>query len=135
MGKINKIAIISGGLLLSGGLIAGLASAAVDKHGKRHGHMGHHFKAKMLDSNNDGNISKDELLAGNKIRFTKLDANGDGLLSVDEFNARLTAMFTKFDANGDGLLAGDEIPTRRNKGHRDDHHKHDDMSKTLTPTT
>lgn len=139
MNKSNKIAIIAGGLLLSGGLIAGLASAAVDAHDRKHGyegHMGHHFKAKKLDSNKDGSISMDEMLAGNMNRFSTLDADNDGMLSADEFNVRLMAMFTKFDANGDGLLTNDEMPKRRHKGHRhhhDDHH--DDASKTIAPST
>jgi len=142
MNKINRMAVIAGGLLLSGGLIAGLASAAVDAHDRKHNHkehMGKHFKSKKIDINKDGSISLEELLSGNMERFQKLDSDSDGTLSADEFNARLVAMFSKIDANGDGLINGDEMP-KRHKGHRkhgDRGHKHnnDDAKPATLPAT
>ena len=52
---------------------------------------------KKLDTNGDGNISKEEFLAGERAKenperagqhFDKLDANGDGNISRDEFAKR-----------------------------------------------
>ena len=130
MKQRNRILVVAGGLLISGGLIAGLASAAShkrgDKYGDGYGH-GHHmkFKAKKLDTNNDGAISQEELLARHISHFSKLDADNDGMLSIEEFNARPIAMFSKLDADGNGLIAGDELP-RRHKGGKHGHGHSDD---------
>jgi len=74
-----------------------------------------------LDTNDDGQITQEEMQAHRQARFTKADANGDGQLSVDEMQAaaqqkasdRVTKMFEKHDANGDGFLSTDELPKPR----------------------
>lgn len=109
--KNLKLPIILGaGLLVSGGLIAGLATASDRGFGKNK----HHgmFAAKKIDVNNDGVISQDEMLARHQSRFDKLDSNKDGMITPDEYNAKLVAMFEKLDKNADGLLQPDEMPRR-----------------------
>ena len=116
MKKISKTAIIAITLVVSGGLIAGLATAASFPKHKGFGYHGK-INALKLDSNKDGALSKDELLSHNTKRFTRLDSNEDGSISKDEFNARLIAMFEAMDSNGDGMLKGNEMPKRHHGGH------------------
>jgi len=125
-----KLPIILGvGLLVSGGLIAGLATADDRGFGKgKHHSM---FSAKKIDVNNDGFISRDELLARHQSRFDKLDANKDGMITPDEFNARMISMFEKLDDNADGLLQPEEMPRHYHHKHHGKHkrdHSYNDMS-------
>ncbi len=64
MKKISKTAIISGALVVSGGLIAGLATAGNYPSHKGFGHHGHHSKinALKLSANKDGVLSQEEML-------------------------------------------------------------------------
>ena len=114
MKKTYFPAVITAGLLISGSLIVGLASADIDdnKYGKgKYGgyHSAGQVAAKRLDINNDGKISLDELTARQNRRFAKLDTNGDGSINKNEFNTRLTDMFSRMDANADGFLDEDEV--------------------------
>ena len=114
--KNLKLPIVLGvSLLVSGGLVAGLAMAKDRGFGKDR----HHgiFAAKKIDVNKDGMISRDEILARQQSRFDMLDINQDGMIAPDEYNAKLVAMFEKLDTNADGLLQPDELP-------RHPHHKH-----------
>jgi len=126
MKKFNKTLVIGSALVISGGLIAGLAVASVTSRDDDHDHAGRHgiIKAFKLDGNGDGQISQDELLSRNNGHFKRLDSNNDGQIDNDEFNARLVAMFNRMDVNGDGLLSAEEMPKRRHGGHH--HRDHDD---------
>lgn len=42
--------------------------------------------------------------------FEQLDTNGDGQLSKEELKGPLLNDFDRFDANGDGFLSQDELP-------------------------
>ena len=119
MKKISETAIIAGALVVSGGLIAGLATAGSYPSHKGFGHHGHHGKinALKLDANKDGVLSQEEMLSHNSKRFMRLDSDENGSISKDEFNARLIAMFEKMDSDGDGLLNDDEMPKRHHGGH------------------
>ena len=48
-----------------------------DSHGKHH-------KMKMMDTDGDGSVSKDEFMAHMEKKFAKKDKNGNGVLSGDE---------------------------------------------------
>ena len=119
MKTLNRSIVIASGLALSSIVVASLAVA---------GNVGHHHKrqhlvhATSIDSNGDGQLTRDEVLAHSRTRFDRLDASGDGLVSPDEFGARLVNMFTRMDTNGNGILEGDELPRRMknvrlHKGH------------------
>ena len=73
-----------------------------------------------VDANQDGNISKDELVAHRAEKFTSADTNGDNLVTAEEFEAfaiaererkqaeRRARMFDKLDADGDGYVTAEE---------------------------
>ena len=115
MKALSKTMVIAGGLALSGVIIASLAVAGSNgSHHKKH----RMFNAATIDSNGDGALSRDEVLAHNRLRFDRIDSDGDGMISADEFSARLIAMFTRMDRNADGLIQGDELPRQMSRhGH------------------
>ena len=92
-----------------------------------------------LDTNGDGELTREELQARGAVRFQEADTNGDGLLSEDEIAARgserlkdrAARMIERMDANGDGQLSQDEIKERRNAGEFFDRMDRDD-SGTVT---
>jgi len=47
-------------------------------------HGGGKDKMKMMDTDGDGSVSKDEFMSHKEQRFNKKDANGDGVLSEEE---------------------------------------------------
>lgn len=77
-----------------------------------------------LDTNGDGQVTKEEMEARAAARFVDADTNGDGLLSKEELVARAEAgtadrvdrMLQRFDKNDDGQLSQDELPQRRGTG-------------------
>ena len=140
MKSINRTIIIAGGLALSGIIVAGLAIAS---HSGHFGQRTHHqeFHAKKLDTNGDGMLTREEMLAKNAARFTSLDKDGSGSITADEFSANLAQMFDRLDANDDGMLAPDELPRRANRlhdgyNHHGHPHKHRHVRRYKTgPTT
>jgi len=113
MKTLNRNIVIAGGLALSSIIVASLAVAGnLGHHHKRH-HMVH---ATSIDSNGDGQLTRNEVMAHSRTRFDRLDTNGDGLVSPDEYGARLVNMFARMDTNGNGILEGDELPRRMKKG-------------------
>ena len=113
MKTLNRNIVIAGGLALSSIVVASLAVAGnLGHHHKRH-HMVH---ATSIDSNGDGQLTRNEVMAHSRTRFDRLDANGDGLVSPNEYGARLVNMFARMDTNGNGILEGDELPRRMKKG-------------------
>ncbi|MEM7330334.1 MAG: EF-hand domain-containing protein [Pseudomonadota bacterium] len=82
---------------------------------------GHHGPMlEGVDANQDGNISKDEVMAHRAEKFTSADTNGDNLVTADEFEAfalaererkqeeRRARRFAKLDADGDGFITAEE---------------------------
>jgi Ca2+-binding EF-hand superfamily protein len=77
---------------------------------------GQEARFKLLDTNNDGKLSKDELFVGNgappsdrQIRsqatyFGLLDADKDGIVSKAEFLAQAERNFTRCDLDKDGRI-------------------------------
>lgn len=76
-----------------------------------------------LDTNKDGQVTKDEMRAQAKARFDSADTNNDGSLSKDEMIARAKEgraekagrhadrMLRHMDANENGTLEFDELRT------------------------
>jgi len=70
-----------------------------------------------FDSNQDGQITKEEALAVRMTFFTEADANADGALSLDEFKAakekkqekRFKEYFAKMDTDSNGSLSVEEL--------------------------
>ena len=106
MKQKHTLTIMSGFLLVSAALIAGLASANITTNRKDKSMM----QSQKLDTNDDGAISLDELTARQNRRFAKLDRDENGMIEKREFNARLITMFHRMDRNADGVLRGDELP-------------------------
>lgn len=63
------------------------------------------------DKNEDGRITRAELLDPRRKAFAKLDTNGDGVLSFDEWVVKTAKKFDAADANHDGALTAPEFAT------------------------
>ena len=75
----------------------------------------HHKPPRLenLDTNKDGNVSKDEFMVKPAEHFSKIDTNGDGTISKEEFMVKPTEHFSKMDTNGDGTISKEEAEARR----------------------
>ena len=113
MKTLNRNIMIAGGLTLSSIVVASLSVAGnVSQHDKRP----YMIQATSIDSNGDGQLTREEVLAHSRTKFDRLDSNGDGLVSPDEYGVRLVNMFARMDTNGNGILEGNELPRRMKKG-------------------
>ncbi|OQW40396.1 MAG: histidine kinase [Proteobacteria bacterium SG_bin5] len=63
------------------------------------------------DADEDGRVTRAEMLAPRRKAFAKLDANGDGALSFDEWAVKTVKKFEGADANRDGALVPAEFAT------------------------
>ena len=106
---------------------------------KDHKHQAHkndrHKQFSLMDTNNDGLLSKEELLNFHDQRFTLIDADGDGLVSKDEIKAyRKKQRFMKMDTNEDGVISESEMTLSDSGKARNSqsHNKHSRGSKSST---
>ena len=109
MKKLTIAALVTLGL-------GGLTYTAIAQQGG----PGPHPRLEAVDTNQDGNITKDEIAAHRADKFQSADTNGDNLVSADEFEAfaeaererkhqeRRAKRFAKLDANGDGVITSEE---------------------------
>lgn len=79
-----------------------------------------------VDTNGDGAVSKDEMIAAREHAFKKLDRNGDGVIDekeiegardaiidrADAAQAMLGTRWRRMDTNGDGKVSEDEFRGR-----------------------
>lgn len=103
------------------------ASSAYAQQGEGHGMGQNRPTFEEMDTDGDGQISKEEMEAGRKDRFAEMDADGDGLVSKDELIAHMSAkmaervdeMFERLDTDGDGFLSQEELEAAREgkRGH------------------
>ena len=115
--------IVLTGLVIATGFAANAASGD-DKQGGKMRHERPSFSA--LDTNNDGQLTREELAARSKAHFDKADANGDGMLSADEMKQagskraerRAKKMIKRHDANGDGMVSFAEMSSGEKEGRR-----------------
>ena len=98
------------------------AAQAERGHDRRGGPDGEHMKA--MDTNGDGDISKEEVQAFRATMFNAADANQDGALTLDEMVAhhetmeaqrkaeRQARMFEKLDTDANGTVSAAEFAAR-----------------------
>lgn len=71
------------------------------------------------DKDDDGRITRVEMLAPRQKAFAKLDKNGDGRLAFEEWAVKTTAKFDGADDDGNGALTAAEYaetaPKKREK--------------------
>lgn len=79
-----------------------------------------------IDTERDGSISRDEIIAARNRLFERLDLDGDGKLDLGEVDqlreaimdraialqARLGNQWRRLDANGNGTVSAEEFQTR-----------------------
>ncbi|HEX8402289.1 MAG TPA: hypothetical protein VF628_11365 [Allosphingosinicella sp.] len=63
------------------------------------------------DKDDDGRITRAELLEPRRKAFAKLDTNGNGALSFEEWTVKTADKFGDADANRDGALTAAEYAT------------------------
>jgi uncharacterized low-complexity protein len=61
-----------------------------------------------MDTNADGNVSKDEFMQGHEVMFEKIDLNGDGMIDPAESQAHMANMkgFMQEGKCGEGKCGG-----------------------------
>ena len=92
--KHSKLALASlaaAALTFSG---AALAEHHEGGDGHKKGKKGHYFE--KVDTNGDGQISKEEHMTAAEERFTKMDTNGDGAITKEEVQEKMKKMHGKY---------------------------------------
>ncbi len=87
-------------------LIAGVSLVAAGTAIAQKGHG-------KADANDDGVVTKEEMLASVQARFARMDANGDGVVNRADRDAKAEQRFAKQDANGDGEVSLEEMQAAR----------------------
>jgi hypothetical protein len=102
------------------------AAQAERGHGRHGGPDSEHMKA--VDTNGDGDISKEEIQAFRTTMFNAADANQDGALTLDEMilhhdtmeaqrkAERQARMFEELDTDGNGTVSAAEFAARPMRG-------------------
>ncbi len=67
------------------------------------------------DKDDDGRITREELLAPRRKAFAKLDTNGNGSLSFEEWAVKTVDKFSGADADGSGWLTPAEYESTKPK--------------------
>ena len=112
-----------------------LPMIALAQPGDGHRGMGHHgprgdmtAMIAEIDTNGDGNISKEEVDAHRAAKFAEVDTDGDGALTQAELDAhheaerarrmaeRKAKMFAKLDTDGNGTISAEEFNSREHPG-------------------
>ena len=67
------------------------------------------------DKNDDGKVTKAEMLEPRRKAFAKLDVNGNGTLSFEEWTVKTSEKFNSADADRNGALTSAEFETTKPK--------------------
>ncbi|MFV2052086.1 EF-hand domain-containing protein [Aliiroseovarius sp. YM-037] len=111
---MNRLFVRTGITML---LAVGVTVALTTLAEARDGHRGRMPTFETLDTNDDGSITMQEVLAHRASRFESADTDGDGLLSAQELNARAqdrlrertARMIERRDTDNDGFLSAEEL--------------------------
>ena len=122
---MKRAHIIAGVTALTLITTSGAALAFGGDKGRHDGPRGPRIDFEQVDTNKDGNLSKDELAAHAKMRFDATDTDGNGAISKTEMQAEMETkmkermakradkmmgkMLKRHDANNDGELSFDEM--------------------------
>lgn len=104
-------------LILAASVLSAGAYADCDKKGHKKGgdkrNGAKHFS--MIDANDDGKLSKEEMINFHESHFTKMDSDGDGFITKEEMKANHKGKnkgkkrhLMKMDANNDGEISDEE---------------------------
>lgn len=103
---------------IAGILIAGMAVSAGAVVAQGAGPRGPQMSFADLDSNGDGQVTREEMQGQAQARFAESDSNGDGKLDRDELlaasqrrsEARIDRMLGQLDKDSDGAVSFEEMP-------------------------
>ncbi|AXI55585.1 calcium-binding protein [Sulfitobacter sp. JL08] len=104
------------GIILAGFSVTALASVAVAK-----GQRGHHMTFSQIDTDGNGQITREEMQSIVENRFAAADADADGFLTRAELEKaaaerakeRVTQMMERMDTDRDGKITLAEMKPRR----------------------
>ena len=113
---MSTTTILTKSLLLATGVAIVLSPIAGFAKGEGRG-QGPRIEFEALDTNQDGALTVEEMIAHASLRFSQADVDGDGFLSKEEVSAnegdrrakRADRMFERRDANDDGKLSAEEM--------------------------
>src|SRR5215510_8075465 len=105
MTRLSIFAVCLFTLMLTGICFA-LDTGTQDGGRRGRGQNGGGGAMKRMDTNNDGQISRDEW-KGKPRAFDRIDKNGDGLINKQELAERRNR-FEEMDANNDGKISREE---------------------------
>lgn len=111
MTKKNILIGAAAAVALVGGGVAIAQTADKDGHKGKRGGRGD--MVAMMDTNKDGNLTRDEFVQATTQHFQKMDVNKDGKLDQADRDAmreqHQAARFDKYDANDDGSISKTEF--------------------------
>lgn len=123
---MNKNTKLTMRIMLTGLAITAGIAAQASTGSQGEGKMKHERPAfSTLDTDGNGELSREEMTAHGKARFEARDTDGDGFLSKDEMmqagkeraGKRAEKMLKRADANGDGKISFEEM-TSGKRGER-----------------
>jgi len=114
----KKFLLAGAAVVLLGGAIAAAGYAAQSGHGRHHGHGSHWLESMLLpmDSDNNGSITRAEIESGAAAKATEIDTNKDGSITAEEVVAdrekqrlqRLADEIKAMDQDGNGAVSVQE---------------------------
>ncbi len=106
---------------ITGIILAGLSITAVTSGAVAKGQRGNHMTFEQIDTDGNGQITREEMQSIVPNRFSATDTDADGFLTTAELEMaamerakqRVAEMMERMDADGDGKIALAEMKARR----------------------